>query len=593
MSSRRRFTPPAPPTGWHRWNSSGTDGRNLIRMISSGEVAQMSSAQIQESYPQYRVYEPQNFSKNVSRLRKELLIGNDNAYEDAMNGIQQLNVNRAPVNGRPVVRPDSRGYAQNGPSQTRAQQIAQTMRAQSPFQTVNGQQQHTSSSPAPPVVMSNILPSSHPRQGGYPSSAFAPSAEAVGLQTPRGMSNNNNFMSPQGSLQSNGTSSYYEVGISGLDGGLVQQMKLPYLMDEWFDCDVSFRRCSIQIWNLSGARHERFVAPDGNTLITRVVLGPNMTNPSTAFQRFKDTDGTSHFPPGHVRYVARQITVQSQLDENGNLVWEDATPLPFTCETRFQNYKGRPGMKNIQYGTGGQMHCFLELIEKGGGTRQSAYSSRRGHSNMVPDSISVISGMGSNNDTGSVAVSMASTVAPSMRTSTSSRFGFHQQHKGNSSSARPTQVRQEAIIEEMSIDESSGGGTSFYSPDGSRSGQTAFDVRQRAYNILRDAAKEPPVPIPLSPVKQYVKKPGSPKRQKVDGGISVKKNNKEKRDNRAAARKRSVDDKDSDCNADDSVLEDDLKQLLSPQSSKITVDTVQENNGRLKNDSSYEDEDNE
>lgn len=509
MSSRRR-PQVAPPPGnqWARWKSNSEDGRLLAYLIKTGEIANLTHHQVQETYPQFCKYNPVNFGKNISAVKKEVLISGSDDFEVAMHGIQMMNMagqNTGGVAGTgaasaPTIAANNWMLGSQQPS----------MRANSPFNA------------RPSPIMSNATANSHPC--GYAAAAFAASANDVGLQTPRGHSA---FTSPpsggtRGVSSSLGHNSPYttEVGCSGP----VQTMNIPHFMEEWYDGSVGFLRISMQCWNLSGARHERFIAPDGNALINRVVLGAVWTDPAQAFQRFCEPNGVLHFPDGHVRYVACQMNVQNQRDEHGNIVYEEVIPFPFTTELRFQNYRGRDGIKNIQYGQIGQIHCHLEMIERGAGNRH-AYSSRRSGSNFVPDSISVISGIGTNAgvDASSVALSVA---LASRRSTATSRAGGH-------CSVRVPYIRTDCTIQEeedMSVDTS---GTSFYSletPSVAEGNRQHQQVRDRAHSILQRASGKA-VPIPMSPVtKQYASKLNSPKRQKItDATITIKKTIKENR----------------------------------------------------------------
>jgi hypothetical protein len=61
------------PGGWHRWNSRGQDGQTLVTLLNTGAIhAGMAALDVQIAYPQFQVYKPETFSKNLSRIRQDI-----------------------------------------------------------------------------------------------------------------------------------------------------------------------------------------------------------------------------------------------------------------------------------------------------------------------------------------------------------------------------------------------------------------------------------------------------------------------------------------------------------------------------------------
>lgn len=127
-------------------------------MIITGEISNLTHHQVQDAYPQYRVYEPANFSKNLSRMKKELLLSGNDDFEVAMHGIQNMHMNGRSINAYSAAQRNTRMAA--------AMNLTQQGLTSSPFQTIAAQQ----TSITPPVVLSNPSSASNPR--GYATSAF-------------------------------------------------------------------------------------------------------------------------------------------------------------------------------------------------------------------------------------------------------------------------------------------------------------------------------------------------------------------------------------------------------------------------------------
>lgn len=61
-----------PAAGWTRWSSNSEDGRQLKTLLQNGTIHNgMSALDVQIYFPQFQVYAPSNFCKNLSRIRRE------------------------------------------------------------------------------------------------------------------------------------------------------------------------------------------------------------------------------------------------------------------------------------------------------------------------------------------------------------------------------------------------------------------------------------------------------------------------------------------------------------------------------------------
>ena len=61
-----------PSGGWVRWSSNSEDGRQLKTLLQNGTIHNgMSALDVQIYFPQFQVYAPSNFCKNLSRIRRE------------------------------------------------------------------------------------------------------------------------------------------------------------------------------------------------------------------------------------------------------------------------------------------------------------------------------------------------------------------------------------------------------------------------------------------------------------------------------------------------------------------------------------------
>ena len=61
-----------PSGGWTRWSSNSEDGRQLKTLLQNGTIHNgMSALDVQIYFPQFQVYAPSNFCKNLSRIRRE------------------------------------------------------------------------------------------------------------------------------------------------------------------------------------------------------------------------------------------------------------------------------------------------------------------------------------------------------------------------------------------------------------------------------------------------------------------------------------------------------------------------------------------
>ena len=58
-----------PSEGWHRWSSSSADARLLQELVRNDRVVGLAALDVQIQYPQFQVYKPDNFSKNLSRVK--------------------------------------------------------------------------------------------------------------------------------------------------------------------------------------------------------------------------------------------------------------------------------------------------------------------------------------------------------------------------------------------------------------------------------------------------------------------------------------------------------------------------------------------
>ncbi len=86
MASNGRVPPFTEPFGgWKRWKTRSDHGRQLLVLIESGAIDDgMSALDIQIKHPQFQVYNPTAFSKNLSRLRKDINIKASGAASPVM-----------------------------------------------------------------------------------------------------------------------------------------------------------------------------------------------------------------------------------------------------------------------------------------------------------------------------------------------------------------------------------------------------------------------------------------------------------------------------------------------------------------------------
>ena len=61
-----------PSEGWWRWNSSHANSKQLEDLLKSDKLIGLAALDIQIKYPQFQKYKPENFSKNLSRVKQEL-----------------------------------------------------------------------------------------------------------------------------------------------------------------------------------------------------------------------------------------------------------------------------------------------------------------------------------------------------------------------------------------------------------------------------------------------------------------------------------------------------------------------------------------
>lgn len=74
------FTEPA--EGWWRWNSCHANSKQLKDLLKGDKLIGLAALDVQIKYPQFQKYKPENFSKNLSRVKLELGLGEAAAGSD-------------------------------------------------------------------------------------------------------------------------------------------------------------------------------------------------------------------------------------------------------------------------------------------------------------------------------------------------------------------------------------------------------------------------------------------------------------------------------------------------------------------------------
>ena len=141
------------------------------------------------------------------------------------------------------------------------------------------------------------------------------------------------------------------------------KLELPYIMNEWSDCEHSF--LSFQIAQLAGPPLKWYVSTDGKSSIGDYKASRNLVDPEKALSGFVDMNKKKLYKKMHGRYVTRNVSVREMHDdEMEQVLMHQDIHLPFPCETQFI-VKEKKDLHYVKF-SNGEVFLFLHLVEVGG-----------------------------------------------------------------------------------------------------------------------------------------------------------------------------------------------------------------------------------